>query len=360
MRGYRITTFHETTECQALVTDKELFMKRSGIRFAPLAAFLVMAAIAAGTVMFLLPVSGQASTISPAVLALFPRDLGEFAYADLKAARQFTWYTQLHEQMLPARFRDFEKFLTDAGVDPNTQVEEVAWGFVEANGDQGEQFLGVAQGQFNPSSSEDRMKAKKVPTVTVGGFHLYSFGAGTGANDTLFFFIDSNTAAFGARKALEQLIDVRAGNGDNLLHNTSIGPLVNEANSEGLVWAVLDQKYTQLAIKQMLPGTDQFPQAGKILGRMKAMIINVKARSGIDAVFHAECASTDDANTLAAALQAGVLYRKYQANQTNPDLAKALDGVHITPSGDRLTVESPISDDQLQALLRNGTFTVKM
>ncbi len=335
-------------------------MKKSGIRVIPIFAFFLAAVIAAGSILFLLPVPGRAATLSPAVLAMFPRGLGEFAYADLKTARQFSWFQQLHDQMLPARFREFEKFLTNAGVDPNSQVEEVAWGFIPAGGAQGEQFLGVAQGQFNPSSSEDRMKQQKIPSVAVGGFHLYSFGAGTGSNDILFFFIDSNTAAFGARSALEKLIDVRAGNSESLLHNTSIGPLINEANSEGLVWAVLNQAYTRLAIKQLLPEANQFPQAGQILGRLKAMTINVKADTGVDASFHALCATTDDANLLAAALQAGLLYRKYQANQDNPALAKALDDVKITPEGDRLTVESPITDDQLQALLRNGTFNVKM
>ena len=59
--------------------------------------------------------------------ACFPKDVGEFAYADLKSARKFSWFPQLREQLLPSRFRDFEQFLASAGVDPNTQVEELAW-----------------------------------------------------------------------------------------------------------------------------------------------------------------------------------------------------------------------------------------
>ncbi len=37
---------------------------------------------------------------------------------------------QLKEQMLPAKFRQFEQFLASAGMDPNTQVEEMAWALV--------------------------------------------------------------------------------------------------------------------------------------------------------------------------------------------------------------------------------------
>ena len=31
---------------------------------------------------------------------------------------------------MPERFRQFEKFLASAGVDPNSQVEELAWGLI--------------------------------------------------------------------------------------------------------------------------------------------------------------------------------------------------------------------------------------
>ncbi len=56
-----------------------------------------------------------ARSIAP-VIGMFPQNVGEFAYADLKSARKFTWFPQLREQLLPSRFRQFEQFLTSAGV----------------------------------------------------------------------------------------------------------------------------------------------------------------------------------------------------------------------------------------------------
>jgi hypothetical protein len=317
-------------------------------------ALLLMASLAS------LPAPTGAGTLSTAVLGMFPKYVGEFAYADLKTARQFPWFRQLHDQMLPSRFRDFEKFLTSAGVDPNSQVEELAWGSIAATDKQPESLIGIALGQFTPESSEARMKQQKVPVVKVKDFNMYAFGSGTGPSDILFLFLDSNTAAFGQRQALEDMLDVRAGKAESLLHNDTFAPLIDSANGNGMVWAVLDQSYTKLGIQQLVPEANQFPQAKGMLGRLKAMVISVRPDSGLDARFTAICASPDDANLLASALQAGVLYRKYQAQQNNPDLAKALDGVTITPSGDRLTVNTPISDTQLQALLRSGTFAVKM
>src|SRR5258708_37999013 len=72
----------------------------------------------------------SAQRVGADTIGLFPKNIGEFAYANLKQARSQKWFPQLQEQMLPERFRQFEKFLASAGVDPNSQVEELAWGLI--------------------------------------------------------------------------------------------------------------------------------------------------------------------------------------------------------------------------------------
>ena len=94
------------------------------------AARKVIAAGLLSTLFFFAPKPARAGSLSPDVIALFPKEGGEFAYADLKKARTLKWFPQLQEQLLPARFKQFEKFLASAGVDPNSQVEELAWGLV--------------------------------------------------------------------------------------------------------------------------------------------------------------------------------------------------------------------------------------
>src|ERR1700726_726350 len=89
----------------------------------------IAACILCAMVLFV-PKPARAGRLGADVIALFPKDVGEFAYADLKKARTLKWFPQLQEQMLPDRFRQFEKFLASAGVDPNSQVEELAWGLV--------------------------------------------------------------------------------------------------------------------------------------------------------------------------------------------------------------------------------------
>ncbi|MBI3671079.1 MAG: hypothetical protein HY237_15030 [Acidobacteria bacterium] len=321
--------------------------------------------------MLVLPAAGRAGTLGTDIIGLFPKEIGEFAYADLKKARQFKWFPQLQEQMLPSRFRQFEQFLASAGVDPNTQVDELAWALIPARLSKAgespitgvptsEQIVGVALGQFQPSSAEAFFKTQKLPSAKVRGYTLFAFGSGAGPNDLFFLFIDSNTAAFGHREMLEKLIEVRFGAEEGLLRNEKFFPLINETNGRGVVWLVLNPAYTRLAMQQLIPETSQFPQAAQLVDKLQALMINVDASSGLDARFQAVCNSPEDANTFAAMLQAGIMYRRYQESQTNPELAKLLDDTRITPRGDRLELRIALSDDQMLSLIRRNTFAVKM
>ena len=322
----------------------------------------------------------QASTLSTDVIGMFPQNIGEFAYADLKQARSLSWFPQLKQQMLPARFKQFEQFLTAAGIDLNSQVEEVAWatvGAAPASAGQNapatgaaqqqnspapgsEQVLGVALGSFRPETAESYFNAQKLPVVKVRNFSLYAFGGGSGPADLFFFFIDSNTAAFGQRQQLERLIAIRAGEEQGLLTDSKMLPMINEANGSGVVWAVMNGTYAQLAMQQLAPEAAQFPQAQQLVSRLRALSLQIIAGSGVEARFQALCASPDDANTFAALLQAGLLYKRYQVGNSNPDLASLLDSTRIVPAGDRLNVRLTLTDDQMLSLIRRNTFAVTL
>ncbi|HXN27719.1 MAG TPA: hypothetical protein VN902_11395 [Candidatus Acidoferrales bacterium] len=317
---------------------------------------LVAFALVFGTVT-IAPTRTSAASLSTAIIGMFPKSVGEFSYADLKAARKFPWFSQLYGQVLPPKFRQFEQFLGSSGVDPNSQVEEIAWANVSSGST--DDVVGVALGQFDPASVETKLKAQKVPSFEVQGYHLYAFGSGAAAGDILFVFFDSSTAAFGNRTVLEHLINVRMG-GEETLLTGKLFPLISEANGNGIIWAVLDKDHTHLAMQQLVPQAGQFPQATAIIGRLHAMIININADSGVDAHFQAVCDSVDDANLLGAAMQAGIMYRRYQEAQGNPSLAKTLDQVKVTPAGDRLKIEAPVSQEELLSLIQTKAFAAPM
>jgi hypothetical protein len=319
-----------------------------------LAAAVVLAAA------FLLPQTARAGRLGTDIIGLFPKEVGELAYADLKAARKHKWFPQMKEQILPSRFRQFEQFLASAGIDPNTQVDELAWAASLVTGTGGEQIVGVALGQFQPQVAEDYFKAQKLPLTKFRGYTLFAFGSGVGPNDIFFLFLDSNTAAFGHRQLLEKMLDVRFGAEEGLLRNEKLFPLIDNVNGRGIIWAVLDKDYTRVAIAQLIPEAAQFPEAGVLLSKLQAMLISIEAERGLDAQFQAVCESPDVANVFAALLQAAVLLRRTVETESNPELAKLLEDMRVTPRGERLELRVAVTEEQMLALLRRNTFAVRM
>jgi hypothetical protein len=313
----------------------------------------------------------KAGGVSADTLALFPKNTGEIGYVDLKKARGEKWFPALREQILPDRFKQFEKFLASAGVDPNSQVDELVWGLVPdvmTKNDKGvstdvpssELTVGIAMGNYNPDSTEAYFKQQKLSTTKVENYTLFAFGSGSGDSDLYFFFLDSTKAVFGHKPLIEKLLDIRMGKQDGLLRNNQMYNLINEVNGSGVVWAVLDPGYTRLAMGQLAPEVQQFPEAAALVQRMQGMIITANASSGVDSKFQAVCASSGDANTLSQLMAAGLLYKKYQATKDNPDLAQLLDQANVTPSGDRVVIAISVSDDQMTSLIRRNTFAFKM
>lgn len=308
----------------------------------------------------------RAGGVGADTVGLFPKETAEFGYVDLKKARTMKWFPALEQQLLPERFRQFQKFLASAGVDPNTQVDELVWGLVpdsttNAQGvatslPSGERTIGIAMGNYNPESTEAFFKQQKLPMLKVDNYTLFAFGSGTAADDLFFFFLDSSKAVFGHKALLDKLLEIRVGRADGLLRNDAMYNLINEANGSGVVWAVLDAGYTQLAMSQLAPEVQQFPDAAKLIQKMRSMVISANASSGVDAKFQAVCGSTQDANTLGQLVQAGLLYKKYQASKDNPEFGQLLDQTNVVPSGDRLVIGMTVSDDQMAALIRRNTF----
>jgi len=322
----------------------------------------------------------RAGSVSSTVLGMLPKDLGEVGYADLKTARQSAWFPQFEGQVLPTRFHHFAMFLTSAGIDAMKQVDEVVWAtsspapqaantgaapdtsdpaaLVRKNS--GEQVVGIAMGNFSPDVAEQFFKKQKLPTVTVRGYTLYAYGSGVSPGDLFFFFLDSNTVAFGHRELLETLIGVHFGDEDSFLENETLYPQVNEVNGEGTMWAALDKKHAQNSISSMLPETSQFPGAAALLGRVKSMTVTMQMDSGMDVQVTPQCGSPGDALTMAQLLQAALVFERYQASNGNPDLARAIDATSVSADGDHLKVHTQLSDDLLLTLLQKNAFTLKM
>ena len=311
-----------------------------------------------------------AGSLSSNVLGMFPKNLGEVGYADLKSARQAAWFPQFEAQVLPLRFRRFQEFMRSSGINPDTQVEEVAWAGASATRPPadpgapapvqkftGEQIVGIALGNFQPDKVELYFTTQKLPKLSVHGYTLYAFGSGVSPGDLFFFFFDSSTIAFGHREILEALIGVRFGDEESFLQNQTLQSLVSEVNGQGTMWVALDKEYAHQSIDRLVPEAGQFPGAADLLARVKGMTATMQIDSGLDARITPLCGSTNDALTLAQLVQAGLLYKRYQLAQSNPDAAKIIDGTTVSADGEHLKVRTQLGDDLVTTVLKSGSFT---
>src|SRR5258706_14866189 len=128
---------------------KEQYMQKWTEAMKRFASACALLALAAGMAR-----PAKAGGLGADTIGLFPKGVGEFAYADLKKARTMKWYPALEQQMLPEKFRQFEKFLAAAGVDTNTQVGELTWGLVPGSAFSKEAAANGAAGRGGPAGSE--------------------------------------------------------------------------------------------------------------------------------------------------------------------------------------------------------------
>ena len=67
-------------------------------RFVRFGLVAVLVAFLVSMWMTAVPQQTSAGSLSTAVIGMFPKDVGEFAYADMKTARKFSWFPQIREQ----------------------------------------------------------------------------------------------------------------------------------------------------------------------------------------------------------------------------------------------------------------------
>lgn len=311
-----------------------------------------------------------AGTIDSAVIGMFPKDSSSLGYADLSQARQLSWYPQLEAQVVPVALFGFEQFLENIQMSQTSPIEQVAWAEVSAtssNSDPskasqsvrgGGQPVGVAIGNFDIDTIQSYLDSKGIPFVKIGNYVLYASGTASGASNVFFTPLDSRTIAFGSLEPLKRVLRTRDGLEDSLLQNEPVMTLVNSANGDCIFWGVLNSSSAAGAIQRLVPEAAKFPQASDLLGKLKQVLITVKAPDMVNVEMQAAAPSTKDAVVLSQLLQAGVLVRRSLMNgDDNPEMAKLLDTIQFGANGNNLDIFFALTNDQLLSLIEHNTFS---
>lgn len=313
----------------------------------------------------------HASKLDSSIISMFPKDTSELGYADLNRSRQLSWFPQFEAQFVPDCVSGFEKFLETAQVQETPAIGQVAWARVSLS-DRGSgqdsgrlaagsgQLVAVAAGQFDEETIKWFLDGHNVHAVQAGPNVLYESQTGMGMSEGYFALIDNQTVAFGPLEGLERILQIRSGNEKNLSENAAMMALINQVNGDAVFWGVLDSAATGPAVQHLVPEAMKFPQANGLVGKLKGLSISAKASDDIELDFQVDSASPSDAIVLSQLLEAAMLPRRFQASQDNPDLAKILDGMRITPDGNRLDLSLNMTEDQMSTLIERNTFKLSM
>jgi hypothetical protein len=309
----------------------------------------------------------HADTLSPSILSLFPKNASELAYSDFAHVRQFPWFAQFKRQTLPTGFSELDAFLSSINIDPNRQIDQLAWALIASDSSAvpssphqlpaNDDLLGIALGNFDTPSAEALLEKNKTPSIVSAGYTFYP--CGPACHGFYFLFLDSGTIAFGKPSLLLQMLQVRSGAQESILANPLLYPLIRQVNGSGIFWGVLNDAGTRAALLQLLPEAGNFPDVSKLISKMHAMTIAIDGQNELDAVLNVS-ATPDDALQLSQLLQAALLYRQFQTAKDDPQFAKILQNISVVPAGPGLQITFSLTSDQMVSLLQHNTFSPKI
>jgi hypothetical protein len=305
------------------------------------------------TAVILTPHFANASGLDVSVVEMFPKDVAELSYLNLRAARQQPWFSVAEQNLLPMRFRKLEFLLSNAGLNVETQVDTLAWGTISATKTSGAGFVGVAAGHFSPGTVENYFNQHNLPIDDEQGEHLLNIGGNT--SDLYLVFLDHETAAFGQHAALARLLAVRSQGNESFAQNSVLTALVKDARQDSLTWSVWNKDYARAALQQLLPPEAQLQQATTLLDDIQFLEFDVTDQDILSARSEIVCSSPAEAFMLATLLQAAVAYRRHETSQSGTQ-SNTFDGIRVNAYATRVEIEIPVGPDQLDSAIRSGNF----
>ena len=300
-----------------------------------------------------------AQSLSSTTLGLYPPQAGEVAFADLRALRQSPHYAQLRAGLLPERLRQLEGFSQALGIDLETQAQQMSWVFVPSQQGGTAELLSVIEGAFSPATLLERAKASKIGVTKVSGESVISAGKNDSGLEFVFTLPDPATMVFGSRTAVEALLGRRAEGRGGFAANATLSPLIDERNGHSPVWVVMDKHFTELAIGEMAPMLATQPQAQTLLAAVNSASMELTLARDFSGHASLNCRSAQEAQLLAAVVQAGISLYAAQASEKSPDLAAALRTASVELQGNSVQAKLNLPESQVAALLQKNALQFK-
>ncbi|HKH99458.1 MAG TPA: hypothetical protein VJ999_10150 [Candidatus Sulfotelmatobacter sp.] len=287
-----------------------------------------------------------AMPLNSSARSCIPAELLQLISVDYRTLKDSPTAMALKQQVLPENIKQFEAALKNIGIDPDKDVDTLAFASFRA-GKQGVKGVGVASGPFNMKAVLKKMKLQKFVPKKYGTASVYPMDGGF-----VMTFLDDSTLLFGDPTALHAALDTRDGNTLSLDTNGNMADMMSSVD-DAPVWSILDQQGTQNMMRSALGDAAKIGDYETIKKHLLGSRYTMNFNSGVNFDMTVVTSDSTTAATVSSLFKGYMLYKKMSAT---PAEKIAVDNTTVDSDSSNVQVHLKANDQQFQALMHSDLF----
>ncbi|MGA2644296.1 MAG: hypothetical protein ABSF15_06250 [Candidatus Sulfotelmatobacter sp.] len=288
----------------------------------------------------------NAMPLNSSARAVVPADLQQLISVDYRTLKDSPTAMQLKQQVLPDNLKQFEAALKGVGIDPDKDVDSLAFASFRT-AKQGIKGVGVAAGPFAMKVVLKKMTLQKIKPTKYRNANIYPMDGGM-----VMCFLDDSTLLFGEISAVKIALDTRDGELLGLDTNQTMADLMSSVDSSP-VWSILDQLGTQNVMRSALGDAAKVADYDTIKKRLLGSRYTMNFNGGVNFDLTVVSSDSMSAATLSSLVKAGLLYKKMSASA--PEKV-AMDNTSVDSDGSDVNFHFKSSDQQFQSIMHSELF----
>jgi hypothetical protein len=275
-----------------------------------------------------------------------PGDLLQLISVDYRALKDSPTAMALKQQLMPDNIKQFEAALKGIGLDPDKDVDTLAFASFHA-GKQGVKTVGVAAGPFNMKAVLKKMKLQKFVPKKYGTAEIYPMDGGF-----VMSFLDDSTLLFGDSTSIRVALDTREGQVLGLDTNGNMADMMSSVDSAP-VWSILDQAGTQNMMRSAMGDASKVADYDTVKKRLLGSRYTLSFSSGVNFDLAVLTSDSTTAATVSSLLKGYMLYKKMSAT---PAEKIAVENTTVESDSSNVQVHFKANDQQFQSLMHSELF----
>ena len=288
----------------------------------------------------------NAMPLNSSARAVIPADLQQLISVDYRALKDSTTAMQLKQQVLPDNLKEFEAALKGVGIDPDKDVDTLAFASFRTP-KQGIKGVGVAAGPFAMKAVVKKLTVQKIKPTKYHTSNIYPMDGWM-----VMCFLDDSTLLFGEPTAVRIALDVRDGEVLSVDTNSTMSDMMSSVDSSP-VWSILDQLGTQNVMRTALGDAAKVADYETIKKRLLGSRYTMSFSGGVNFDLTVVSSDSMSAATLSSLVKAGLLYKKMSASA--PEKV-AMDNTSVDSDGSNVNFHFKSSDQQFQSIMHSELF----